>query len=126
MSVAYVDSSVVVAIALGERGSEAVAKRLTSFTQLHSSNLLDAELRAALARENAPYSSQHVEHIRWLWPSRPLGPEMERALAAGYLRGADLWHVAAALFAAPVPREMAFVTLDERQRAVAAELGFRV
>ena len=126
MSVAYVDSSVVVAIAFGERGSEAVARRLTSFTQLYSSNLLDAELRAALARESVPYSPHHVEHIRWIWPSRPLGPEMETAPAAGYLRGADLWHVATALFAAPAPREMAFVTLDERQRAVAAELGFRV
>ena len=43
---------------------------------------------------------------------------------AGYLRGADLWHVAAALFVAHEPGSIAFLTLDRRQRAVADTLGF--
>ena len=126
MSAAYVDSSVLVAIALGERASDAAARRLAGFAMLYSSNLLEAELRSALAREGVPYSPQHVRQIRWIWTDRPLGPELDTVLGVGHLRGADLWHVATALAAAPDPREMAFITLDERQRAVAAELGFRV
>lgn len=126
MSIAYVDSSALVAIALGEPGSEAVAERLAGFTRLYSSNLLEAELRSALAREGVVYSREHTEPIRWIWTDRPLGDEMETILRVRYLKGADLWHLAAAFSFAPEPREMTFVTLDERQRAVAAELGFRI
>ena len=49
---------------------------------------------------------------------------MESALRAGNLRGADLWHIATALYAAPEPAAIAFVTLDRRQASVAAALGF--
>ncbi len=126
MSAAYVDSSVLVAIALGEVGSEALSQRLAGFGRLYSSNLLEAELRSALAREDVPFSPRHVVQVRWIWTDRPLGPEMDTILEVGYLKGADLWHLAAALSFAPDPREMAFVTLDQRQRSVAAELGFRV
>lgn len=126
MSVAYVDSSVLVAIALGEPGSEALTGRLASFDRLYASNLLEAELRSALAREGVPYSPRHVTQIRWIWTDRPLGPELDTILEVGYLKGADLWHLAVALSSTPDPRETAFVTLDERQRAVAAELGFQV
>lgn len=126
MSAAYVDSSALVAIALGEPGSEAVIRRLASFSRLYSSNLLEAELRSALAREGVPYSPRHLMHIRWIWTERPLGPEMEAILDVRYLKGADLWHLATALSFTADPRQTTFITLDERQRAVAAELGFRV
>lgn len=63
---------------------------------------------------------------RWRTPFRPLTEEIETVLKAGYLRGADLWHVANALYAFPGAAEVGFFTLDERQRAVAAELGFQV
>ena len=126
MSAAYVDSSVLVAIAFREEGSGALRDRLLQYGRLYSSNLLEAEFRSALAREGVGFAQRYLARIRWVYPSRPLAEEIETVLEAGYLRGADLWHVANALFAAPTPREMAFVTLDERQRAVAAELGFRV
>lgn len=126
MSTGYVDSSVLVAIALGEPGHEPVTRRLGSFARLYSSNLLEAELRSALAREGVPYSAQHVTQIRWIWTDRPLGRELEAILKIGYLKGADLWHLAVALSFTPDPREMAFITLDARQRAVAVELGFQV
>ena len=45
-------------------------------------------------------------------------------LNAGYLRGADLWHVATALYVTPEPGEISFITLDRRQRNVAMALGF--
>ena len=126
MRTAYVDTSALAAIVFGENGAEEMARRLGAFRRVLSSNLLEAELRAALAREDAAYSPSYVEQIDWIFPDRPLGAEMDTVLEVGYLKGADLWHVATALSAVPDPREMAFVTLDERQRAVAAELGFRV
>ena len=126
MRTAYVDTSALAAIVFGENGAEEMARRLGAFRRVLSSNLLEAELRAALAREDAAYSPSYVEQIDWIFPDRPLGPEMDTVLEVGYLKGADLWHVATALAAARDPREMSFITLDERQRAVAAELGFCV
>jgi hypothetical protein len=45
-------------------------------------------------------------------------------LAAGYLRGADLWHLACAAWAAAEPGSTDFLTFDLRQREVARDLGF--
>jgi hypothetical protein len=59
-------------------------------------------------------------------PSRPLGPEFRKVLEHGYVRGADLWHLASALFLAPEPGQLAFFSLDRRQAEVALKLGFAV
>jgi len=59
-------------------------------------------------------------------PDRPLSAELRRTADAGYLRGADMWHVACALFLAPNPGDLTFLTLDVDQRAVARRLGFGV
>lgn len=64
--------------------------------------------------------------IKWIEPSRSLALEIDRVLDAGYLRGADCWHLAVALYVAPRPGGLTFLTLDARQRAVAKKLGFRV
>lgn len=126
MSVAYVDSSALVAVMFGEMEAPAVANRFRSQKRLYSSNLLEAEVRSACAREQLALDPTQLARIDWIFPDRPLESEMETILQAGYLRGADLWHLATALWATPDPREMAFITLDQRQRAVAAELGFQV
>lgn len=125
VSRAYIDTSVIAAIALNEVGSTDHARRLENFSQLISSNLLEAEVRAALAREGRQFEAGFILGIEWVFPDRSLGPELAVALAAGYLRGADLWHIATALYAAPEPGEIAFVTLDNRQRSIAVALGFR-
>ena len=124
MKVAYVDTSCLVAIAFGERGARALARRLEGFDELISSNLLEAELRAAFSREGVEQDEALLTWITWVLPNRPLSPEIETVLSAGYLRGADTWHLASALYLAADPEEIAFVTLDERQREVAGELGF--
>lgn len=126
MSAAYVDSSVLVAIAFREEGSGALRDRLLEYGRLYSSNLLEAEVRSALAREGVGFAQRYLARIRWVYPARPLTEEIETVLEAGYLRGADLWHVANALYAFPRAAEVGFFTLDERQRTVAAELGFQV
>ena len=126
MSVAYVDTSVALAIALNEPGWEMHAERLAEFSEVWSSNLLESEARSAFAREGRTFPRQILDGIQWVLPTRSLSAEIETALSAGYLRGADLHHVATALYmAAGTPERMAFVTLDDRQGAVAAALGFR-
>ena len=62
MSVAYVDTSVLTAIAFDEPGAAAYAQRLDEFARLISSNQLEAELRAAFARENLLF---HDRKIMW-------------------------------------------------------------
>ncbi|MGI8844478.1 MAG: PIN domain-containing protein [Gemmatimonadaceae bacterium] len=124
MKVAYLDSSCLVAIAFGERGAAALARRLTSFDELVASNLLEAELRASFVRENVDVDSGLLGGLSWIIPDRPLTPEIVRVLEAGYVRGADCWHLATALYLAEDPALLWFLTLDERQERVAHELGF--
>ena len=121
---AYVDTSALLAIAFGEPAKEAIARRLASFPSWVSSNLLEAEMRSALAREGGEFDADPLERVRWVMPTRPLSPEIAAALRVGYLRGADLWHIASALYAAQAMPELAFITLDRRQERVAAGLGF--
>ena len=125
MSVAYIDTSAVAAIAFGEPGATILAHRLRGFGRLHSSNLLEAELRAAFSREMADFSAALISGIDWVLPDRPLTREFARVLTAGYLKGAELWHVATALYVATDPSQVSFVTLDEQQASVAETLGFR-
>jgi hypothetical protein len=120
---AYVDSSCLVAIAFGEPGYEEVVARLNLCERLFSSNLLEAEFRAALAREGAA-GGDLLSGFTWIYPNRQLTTEYRRILAAGTLKGADLWHVACALFLSPEPKDLAFLTLDRPQKAVARALGF--
>ena len=125
MSVAYVDTSALVAIAFGEDGAGDLARRLDGFARLVSSNLAEAELRAACAREGHAVPEGLLSRIGWILTERPLSAEMQLALEMGYLRGAALWHVATALYAAPEPEAISFITLDESQARVVRALNFR-
>ena len=125
MTLAYVDTSCLVAIAFAEAGATRVAGRLGRMDRLFSSNLLEAELRSALVREGLSIEpTRLLSGITWVYPNRPLSREFERVVREGYVRGADLWHLACALFLAPAPKDLAFVTLDRRQQEIAQKLGF--
>ena len=124
--IAYVDSSAVVAVARNEPGAESVVQRLSTFQQLISSNLLEAEVRAAFAREGDEIEPGALASIRWVIPIRSLHAEIAAVLQVGYLRGADLWHVACALYAARTMPGLAFITLDQRQQTVASSPGFPI
>lgn len=126
MNIGYVDTSSLVAVAFREPRHESVIARLDALDVIASSNLLEAELRAALKREGVEDQRSILGRVSWLLPDRPISAEIGEVLAAGYLRGADLWHLACALYLSPDPRELTFVTLDQHQAAVAAALGFRV
>ena len=123
---AYVDTSCIVSVALRERGSAAVLRRLAQCDTLLAGGLLEAELMAVLRREGVAAASPAIlERVDWVLPDRHLRPEIAQVLAAGYLRGADCWHLATALYlAGDDPSSLTFLTLDERQADVASKLGF--
>ena len=124
MTAAYVDTSYLVAIVYGEPGWEECASRLQSFDILLSSNLLEAELGSALEREEVTDAPTILDGLTWILPDRRLTPEIDRVLAVARLRGADLWHVACALYVAESPADLGFLSLDERQREAAVAIGF--
>ena len=127
MKLAYVDTSCLVAIAFAEAGATKVAGRLGRMDRLFASNLLEAELRSALAREGLSSDPAGLlSGITWVHPNRPLSGEFERVTVEGYVRGADLWHLACALFLAPEAKDLAFLTLDRRQEEIARKLGFTI
>jgi uncharacterized protein with PIN domain len=124
VTLAYVDTSYMVAIAFAEPGYEALVGRLEASPYIFSSNLLEAELRSALRREDLTEDPGLLGSIAWVLPDRRLSGEIAAVLHAGYPRGADLWHLACALYLSPNPAELSFLTLDESQAAVAAAIGF--
>ena len=121
---AYVDSSALLAVSLREPAAAYIIRRLAAYDIVASANLLEAEMRAAFARDGMDLEGGLPYPIEWVHIDRPLTSEIVAALRVGYLRGADLWHIAVALYLnATRPGAVTFITLDERQRAVAAALG---
>lgn len=127
MSSAYVDSSFLLAIAFGEPNLAGLAERLDRFDAVYASDLVEAEVLSALAREEMVLPEpDSFSSLSWTFPDRPLTPEFQRILKAGHLKGADLWHLACALYLSPAPGDLSFLTLDTRQKRIAAKLGFSV
>jgi hypothetical protein len=89
--------------------------------------LLVAECISAATRERVDPMAVlfALRSVSIVLPPRSLEAEIIEASAHGHLRGADLWHVACALFVADSARtELAFLSRDEAQRKVAGRLGF--
>ncbi len=57
MDTAYLDTSALVAVAFNQRGGPEMSRRMSGFDRLVSSNLLEAEVRAAYAREGRTFDS---------------------------------------------------------------------
>ena len=126
-SVAYVDASALISLALGEQPvGDAVMRRLQRHTILLSSNLLEAELRRAFQQAQQDFDPALLSNIEWVMPDRPLGAEMADTLAAANLGTNRLWHLANAVYINQMlgGLPMAFITLDEQQETVAVEFGF--
>ncbi len=125
MNLAYVDTSCIISIVFDEPGSRRLAKYLEGRDRLFASNLLEAELKSTLTREGVEnHGDEVLSWISWVNPDRPLTREFDRITSFGYLGGADLWHIATALFLSPNTSELAFLTLDKRQAEIAVKLGF--
>jgi predicted nucleic acid-binding protein len=122
---AYVDSSCLVAIATGEPGFRELMARLARYERLFSSNLLESEVRSVLRRKRIEENpGSLLAWITWVHPGRRLTAEFRQVLDVASLRGADLWHLACALFLRPKDQNLAFITLDGSQGDAARELGF--
>ena len=127
LSEAYVDGSALLAIAFEETAGPDTSQQLYGYTTLYSSVLLDAEVRAAFARERLAFDTGLLSRIEWIYPSRPLSDEIDEVLRVRYLRSGDLLHIATALYAVrDLSLNLAFVTLDQNQRDAAVNLGFAI
>jgi predicted nucleic acid-binding protein len=124
LTIAYVDTSCIVATAFGEPAAATTARRLGSYDRVISSPLLEAELFSALQREGREVTTAWSSAIEHVIVDRPLTEELARVLRVGYLPGADCWHLATALYVAPDPAQLVFLTLDAAQRKAAKALGF--
>jgi predicted nucleic acid-binding protein len=123
---AFVDSSVLLAIANQEAGFREMKVRLSLFQTVRCSDLLAAEVRSVCKRDARAVDVALFDALSVVLPLRPLANEIARVLDSGYVRGADCFHLATALYLAPDPAELTFLTLDKRQRDVAIALGFAV
>jgi len=127
LKVGYIDTSAVVAEFFSHVATENVGFQFKKLGFVYSSNLLEAEFWATLKREGIEDDAIRIlDPIRWIYPERPLTGEIERVLKHGYIRGADLYHLATALFMTPDPSKTCFLTLDHRQSELARAIGFRV
>ncbi|WP_373059753.1 PIN domain-containing protein [Gemmatimonas sp.] len=124
MTIAFVDSSCVLSMLLDEAHGARMQRQLSEYDHLMIAPLLEAEVYSAAHRERRSVDHDLLRRFRPIFAPRSLRPEIERVLVAGYVRGADCLHLATALYLAPDPGELTFLTLDERQRAVAVQLGF--
>jgi predicted nucleic acid-binding protein len=125
MRAVYVDSSVILSIAFDEPPGTGVRARLADFDRVFATPLLEAEVLAAGRREQVNTASALLSDLSWVLDTGRLTDEIGLVLRAGYVRGADCWHLATALFLDPEATSLTFLTLDDRQRAVAEALGFR-
>ena len=127
VKIAYVDSSCIVAVLLTEAGARRLGRRLGRYGRLYSSNLLEAEVISAAQREGVHADRGALfGNLQWMMPPRALSAEIDQARVVGYLRGADLWHVAHALYLRAELGVTDFLTLDARQAGIAERLAFPV
>ncbi len=123
MTSAYLDTSCAVAVAFMERGHDDLLRRLASFDRTYSSNLLEAEFWSAVSRAGRQRDPSFLEGIKWVFPDHPLTHEITRVLDVGYLRGADLWHLAAAKTLQAILHEIYLLTFDRLLEDAARQEG---
>ncbi len=126
---AYLDTSAAVALLFGEPQARALERKLKSLDELLSSGLFVAELLASLSREGRSLADADpmLDAVSLIFVDGSLASECREALGQGHVRGADLWHLATALYIGGREREqLLFISLDERQKSRAKQLGFSV
>ena len=126
MRTAYVDTSFLLAAAFHERSSERPLHTFDEFAVIVASRFLEAEYLSAYHREAMAPNYELLGSVQLVDATSSLRDQVNRVLEAGYVSGADCWHLATALYVSPDPGELTFLTLDARQRAVAKHLGFRL
>lgn len=125
-SIAYIDTSVMVAIAL-EKGGSRLERMVLGYGRLMSSTLMESEFLSVMEREGLLEDAhERLQRIDWILSGDRLTAQIRTVLSAVHLRGADLHHVATALSVFQDPSDAHFLTLDRQQARVARKLGFKV
>lgn len=109
-----------------ETGSSRIEKTLHKYSRCLSHHLIEAELRSVGVREEISESEvvAYIAPLDLLYPTTEIRNSIRAVLQEGYLRGADLLHVAAAhSLSNTVGVTIAFLTLDKQQGAIASKLG---
>jgi len=124
MKPAYIDTSLL--IGLKFQGLPSATVRRIEKYELFSGELLVAEMLAFGTRESIPEDQlwDALKGLSRVIPEGSLVSELTLVAHSGYARGADLWHLACACYLSPIPGDLAFLTLDERQRELASRIGF--
>jgi len=69
---AYVDSSLLLAIAFGEPNAAHLAERLDRFDSVYASDLVEAEVLSAVAREALTLpDAEAFASLNWTFPTGP-------------------------------------------------------
>jgi predicted nucleic acid-binding protein len=125
MKIAYLDTSLLIRLKF-ETPAKKEIRKVQQYEALFSSELLYAEAMAFGCREklDTSYILKAIEGISWILPDRSIAEEIQEVISCGYIRGADLWHLACARYFSPDPAQISFLTRDASQREIAAELGF--
>ena len=63
-----------------------MARQLDEASDIWSSNLLEAEVRAAYSRVGEEFDFDGLAAVNWIFPDRPLTREISMVVEAGYLR----------------------------------------
>ena len=129
MKSAFIDTSALASILFKEPAYPAVLNILEGLETVSASCLLEAEIRSAAVRESIDQGDVDgvLSKVEWVLPDRPLSHEIRSIVSKGIpLRGAELWHLACALYLAGDPANLPFVTLDGGQAGAAERLGFKV
>jgi len=127
--VAYLDSSFLLGILFQEASWQKLQKKLEAFDYVVSTRLMEAEVRSALKREDLEQADFDglVTGLDWIQPNDELGEPLKQIFDHGYLRGADAYHLAAALWlVGDLAKDCTFLSLDQQQSVIAKKLGFAV
>ena len=126
----YLDTSAWIAWKFSQPGKELLTKVWRPEATFISAPILAAEYVAFLRRierlsEGQP--EEELSFLRWIIPGEVIFKEFSLCINAGDLKGADLYHLAAAAWFAEDNRsELTFLTCDKQQKKVAQKLGFKV
>lgn len=127
MNVIYIDTSALICKTFQELDYKEIATLLNSADELVSSQLLCAELISVYQREKRDLkeAERELASISLINPDTNLTQELISIFQYGYLRGADAFHLASAMFIDPAALELQFLTRDKQQKKMAEKLGFK-
>lgn len=120
----YIDSSVVVASLFDELPSN--QRFMGSSEKFLSSFLMESEVLSAAKREGLDLDlvTKELKKISFV-RTESLLIQLSEIFKVGYLRGADAYHLATAMWIQGKHSGLKFYTLDKRQKEVASTLGFK-